>query len=365
MATALLQRCRARVEQTWYDWEDEAASQSTAEDELIAQTQNLRLRSSPSDHPQGAVDVQHFDGDAPQHPLANVYSEPLGADDPNPESAEGLLVGWRTFRQFRKHVSFMPTASLCETAGQGQISAACSVLHMFSGAAWPSGEQPLGTDGTSWLVLTKLLLHQELREEQQRQEDQRIFSKVDIALNPNHGRARCEGDRRLKALNEALDGYPGWKRSQAQRMFHTAFTNAILPQIYGDEWDVNEERVLREQSLREIQREVMIITPRRYGKTVAVAMWSAAVVATVPGAEIGIFSTGMRASMMLMQLTAKFLRMIKGATNRIVEESKLNLTMSQKPLPPGFGPQSTLAQEYRHSDECAKLHCYPSAVNSE
>lgn len=56
--------------------------------------------------------------------------------------------------------------------------------------------------------------------------------------------------------------------------------------IYGDEWDLSCERVLRELGIDKVRPEVMVQTPRRFGKTVSVAMFVLSLLLNVPGVRI-------------------------------------------------------------------------------
>lgn len=47
--------------------------------------------------------------------------------------------------------------------------------------------------------------------------------------------------------------------------------------IYGSDWEYNADRVMRELGIDRIRYEVMIQTPRRFGKTVSVSMYVLAV----------------------------------------------------------------------------------------
>lgn len=63
------------------------------------------------------------------------------------------------------------------------------------------------------------------------------------------------------------------KRSIGQRDFHDAFTIASLPHIVGEEeWDKNRSTYLELLDTDEYRGEVLITTPRRFGKTTAVSM---------------------------------------------------------------------------------------------
>ena len=113
--------------------------------------------------------------------------------------------------------------------------------------------------------------------------------------------------RRLYDTLNAIDAmeYP---RSHHQRRFHECFICASLPSIYGDDYKLCEARLCREHKRTQIKTEVMIVTPRRFGKTFSVAQYVAAYSAAVHGKEVAIFSTGRRASKKMLDLIMRFLK---------------------------------------------------------
>jgi len=193
---------------------------------------------------------------------------------------------------------------------------------------------------------------------------QRIVSRYDHFSDPLFGTDTCEGDERLEAINYTLDSFR-WVRTDAQVMFHTHFTQAMLRRIYGQSWDANAVRVLQEHGLKKIKTEVMIMTPRRYGKTVAVSMWVVAALLNIPGIEIGIFSTGQRASSMLMSMAAGFLREIQGAEERLVKLTDRDMFVALNPRPEGTTVKSSVAQQMKLLPSTSKLHSFPSTVESK
>ncbi len=59
--------------------------------------------------------------------------------------------------------------------------------------------------------------------------------------------------------------------------------------------------IMEREGWADLQQQVCCLTPRRFGKTTAVAMFAAALGMTVPTIEIAIFSTGRRASSKLLE----------------------------------------------------------------
>jgi hypothetical protein len=132
------------------------------------------------------------------------------------------------------------------------------------------------------------------------------------------------GDRTLSALFAKLEEIDQleFPRSLHQIKFHDCFTRASLRILYGNDYDRCEKRLLHEFDSREFRNEVMIVTPRRFGKTFSVAQYCAAFTASVLGKEVAIFSTGRRASKKILDLVVRFLEPILRPTQRIVTRNQ-------------------------------------------
>ena len=131
---------------------------------------------------------------------------------------------------------------------------------------------------------------------------------------------QCAGDQtraRLYAALAQIDtlDYP---RSHHQRRFHECFIKASLKTIYGDDYQVCEPRLKQEHKCDRLKTEVMIVTPRRFGKTFSVAQYVAAFTAAVHGKEVAIFSTGRRASKKMLDLVMRFLMPLIDGKKRII-----------------------------------------------
>jgi hypothetical protein len=143
-------------------------------------------------------------------------------------------------------------------------------------------------------------------------------------IRSDTGAQEVPGDRVLSALFAKLEEidqleYP---RSLHQIKFHDCFTRASLRIIYGNDYDRCEKRLLHEFDSREFRTEVMIVTPRRFGKTFSVAQYCAAFTASVLGKEVAIFSTGRRASKKILDLVIRFMQPILRPTQRIVTRNQ-------------------------------------------
>ena len=129
-----------------------------------------------------------------------------------------------------------------------------------------------------------------------------------------------EGDHRIilfERFLRAIDVH--YKtRSRGQIMFHQNFTMACLPHICGEtEWEMNRQYYLSRYDLDEYRSEILVTTPRRFGKTTAVAMFVAALMCVCPAMWVSIFSTGKRASKSLLTQIKEVIDSIEGMTDRI------------------------------------------------
>lgn len=161
-------------------------------------------------------------------------------------------------------------------------------------------------------------------------ESRNMYMRASLSTDLLRDSRRNAGDQRLDAIRTTLNSL-GYTRSQFQRvstskvivhydvrgemlvvlcvyvcaicfycvffvqMFHDAFTKACLPIIYDKDWEYCSERVMKDLGITRIRAEVLIQTPRRFGKTVSVGMYVLALLINVPGIRICIFSTGKRA----------------------------------------------------------------------
>ncbi len=120
----------------------------------------------------------------------------------------------------------------------------------------------------------------------------------------------CRGDQRLGDLVDALsvldqkylldENGRSTGRSAWQKEMNDECINACLGQMYGEELHANLPRLMRERGISELRTDVLGLWPRRTGKTVSTSMFATAVVATQPGVDVLIYSTGERASKSLL-----------------------------------------------------------------
>jgi hypothetical protein len=124
------------------------------------------------------------------------------------------------------------------------------------------------------------------------------------------------GFSRMQACRDALAFLDenGWKRSYHQRLFHDDFIRACTRIFWKREpagkFAREQCEILRRNNWSHLQQEVLISTPRRFGKTISVSMFAAAMLYSAPGVEISIYATCKRISQKLLRNVVKFFDLI-------------------------------------------------------
>lgn len=106
----------------------------------------------------------------------------------------------------------------------------------------------------------------------------------------------------------------GWNRSFHQREFHDHFIRACARIFWKTEkpgaFARDHQRILESNGWSSLRQEVLISTPRRFGKTISVSMFAAAMLYSTPNLEMSIYSTCKRISQKLLRNVYKFLDLI-------------------------------------------------------
>lgn len=123
--------------------------------------------------------------------------------------------------------------------------------------------------------------------------------------------------KKLRNLEKLLDRFDdlGYRRSRHQREFHRAFIIASLRKIFKDDLNRHMVKLLKEFGISEIRPDVIVCTPRRYGKTTGVGMYSSAWIKSQMGTIVSIYSTGRRASRKLLALIYNMIVKLDGGSS--------------------------------------------------
>jgi hypothetical protein len=174
----------------------------------------------------------------------------------------------------------------------------------------------------------------------------RSRSALASATDPSRAGASLGTDR-LVALRDILENGYQWTRSNTQRRFHEAFLNACVRYLYcHDSVPPDYREIMDANKWVDIRQQCLCMTPRRFGKTVAVGMFVGAMALVIPGCEQAIFSTGRRASGKLLELVTQLVSQVPGGSERIVKSNQETVWISH--------PGGTVA----------KINSYPSCAKT-
>lgn len=178
----------------------------------------------------------------------------------------------------------------------------------------------------------------------------RAFGAREIKKEPMEYMALC------RAFLRKLDT-KGWARSYHQRLFHDDFLKACTRSFWKLEppgqFARDHQRVLRANSWDHIAQEILISTPRRFGKTISVSMFCAAMLLSCPGVEISIYSTCKRISQKILRNVQKFALLIADA-----DYASMNFAVKRENMEE-INLQGPLGQT-----DIRIINSYPSKVNA-
>ncbi|KAK3276815.1 hypothetical protein CYMTET_15157 [Cymbomonas tetramitiformis] len=153
------------------------------------------------------------------------------------------------------------------------------------------------------------------------------------------------GDAYVRELCRMLD-IMGLERTTSQKTFHKAFLRATLAHVYGSaDFERHRTRILAKYGISSPQYEVLIVTPRRWGKTTSVGMFVAALLLSTPEMWVSIFSTGQRASSGLLDMVYKMVCAVPGGSVRVARKN-----------------QEQLFIKGDEASDVRRLYSYPSSV---
>ena len=188
-------------------------------------------------------------------------------------------------------------------------------------------------------------------------------------LNPVEAMFECmdpsryvqsEGDRRMDKIKFYLTHmHKDFEEFQKTTIWE--YTKALIPHIYGEEWDRDPIRIMKKYGITALPRGVLVVAPRRFGKTVCTSAFILAMALAVPGMSIAIFSTGERASQALKKEVMQFVRGLKGIEKRIVKRSGEDLVFSQDELPDGATLHSEIARVMAEAEDASRLMFFPDS----
>jgi len=128
--------------------------------------------------------------------------------------------------------------------------------------------------------------------------------------------ADMNGIKRILLCRHALDALDrrGWDRSFHQRLFHEEYLKSCARIFFKRDGPGSfakyHNRLLELNSWDSTPQEILVSTPRRFGKTISVSMFAAAMMFSCPNLELSIYSTCKRISQKLLRNIVRFLDII-------------------------------------------------------
>lgn len=126
---------------------------------------------------------------------------------------------------------------------------------------------------------------------------------------------RKTGDENLNNINAFFrwldtvtddDGELKYERSPQQVQFHDTLIQACARIIYKREFDRDMAAIMERNRWTDVRQERFIGTPRRFGKTWAMAMLAANMLLSIPGFKCCIFATGKETTGNVLKLVKRF-----------------------------------------------------------
>ena len=135
-----------------------------------------------------------------------------------------------------------------------------------------------------------------------------------------------KGTAQLEELVRLLDSF-GITRSSGQKRLHQGMMGSVMQRIFGTDSEANMRLAQQAHGITSSQQQFMAVTPRRFGKTTAVSMFVAAFALAVADTATVVFSTGRRASSLLLQQIKGMIMRVPGGEARIKTSNVENLIL--------------------------------------
>jgi len=142
-----------------------------------------------------------------------------------------------------------------------------------------------------------------------------------VIRNRDVVKSECDGMQFMKRCLQALNSLDNtkWQRSFHQKQFHDHFLRASARVFFktspAGAFNRSYQHILRTYSWDHLSQEILVSTPRRFGKTISVSMFAAAMLYAAPSVEVSIYSTCKRISQKLLKNVYMFLSIIHETLN--------------------------------------------------
>jgi hypothetical protein len=225
-------------------------------------------------------------------------------------------------------------------------------IKAFAAAHMALKQRPTGP----WDELYENLAKLTLERERQHLVKTAFVSSLRRHLQSHVEMQKASGFERMERCRQALSAldHSGWQRSFHQRQFHEAYIRACSRVFFKTDghgsFARQQKRLLELNGWDNIAQEVLVSTPRRFGKTVSISMFAAALIFATPTVECSIYSTCKRISTKLLRKVVEYLNLIHKHLN-VPKYKELRANQEELVLQ---GPEG--------SEDVRIIQSYPSKV---
>lgn len=111
-----------------------------------------------------------------------------------------------------------------------------------------------------------------------------------------------EGDMVVREIVRCWDEFKSLTWTPQQKKMLELSLRSSLPAIYGNSWEIERDRVLKENDWKDASPLLLAVTPRRFGKSTAIAGDAATMIMCVPNYSVVIVAVRLRQTKMLLQM---------------------------------------------------------------
>jgi hypothetical protein len=187
----------------------------------------------------------------------------------------------------------------------------------------------------------------------------RVAIPLQDALRAQNSTPAMHGDglARLDECYRLVDTFD-WSRSIQQQQFHDAMFEVALPHIVGkEEYPGLKAKLLLKHNRKEPPLAAMLLCPRRWGKSICVAMALAVLMFMCRNLKILIFSQNQAASAEFMSMVLGYFMQIPGAERRVLFSSSRRFTVTNN------GATNENLQRARLSRNMNRMIACPASVD--
>ncbi len=130
-----------------------------------------------------------------------------------------------------------------------------------------------------------------------------------------------------KQLDSLTYNYERRVRTYQQRLLHAEMIIPVLPILYGNNWDMVRDRVLRQFNVSEVLTELIVTASRQTGKSHGIAQFVAVMVALVPRMEVAIFAQNKMIAAQMMDNIIIYMENIPNVKEHIVAHNQTKMKL--------------------------------------